>query len=120
MKDVLSQYVFVEVKSLNSLLILRELHLSQDLINGEVIYSNLMSILMLGVKSVLEQRASQLYGPVLEEAVSLSFQIFIHASLKESFYAEACHDSDQVRHFNSLSSVLYVFIRKITFFILKN
>lgn len=50
-----------------------------------------MSILLLGVKSVLEQRASQLCGQFLEEAVSLSFQIFIHSVLKESIYAEACH-----------------------------
>lgn len=108
----------MEVKSLDSLLILRELHLSQDLNNGGVIYNNLMSILMLGVKSVLEQRSSQLYGPVLEEAVSLSFQIFILAFLKELIYAEACHASHQARPFNSLFSVRYVFVLKVSSFIL--
>jgi nuclear pore complex protein Nup205 len=85
-----------------------EFHLSQDLKNGGVVYINLMSILMLGVKSVLEQRESQLYGPVLEEAVSLSFQIFIHAFLKESLFVEARYPSHQARVFNTLSSGDYV------------
>jgi len=75
---------------------------------------------MSGVKSVLEQRDSELYGPVLEEAVSLSFQIFIHAILKESFYAEACHAAHEARFFVSLYSARYVFILKASSLILEN
>ncbi|KAG0583450.1 hypothetical protein KC19_3G136800 [Ceratodon purpureus] len=74
------------------------MELIKDLKNGEVVYSNLMSILKLGVKSVLEQRESQLYGPVLEEAISLSFQIFIHAFMKESLFVEAWYPSHQPLH----------------------
>lgn len=72
------------------------MELMKDLKNGEVIYSNLMNILALGVESLLDQRTSQLYGAVLEEAISLSFQIFIHAFLKESQLAEACNPSLQM------------------------
>ena len=81
-----------------------------------MVYSNLMSILKLGVKSVLEQRESQLYGPVLEEAISLSFQIFIHAFMKESLFVEAWYPSHQVHIFNSLSTGRYVcFLRASSF-----
>ena len=90
-------------QSLNTLLMIMELHLLQDLKNGEVVYCNLMSIFMLGVKSVLEQRKSQLYGPILEEAISLSFQIVILAFLKESLFVEAWYPSHQARASNSLS-----------------
>lgn len=54
-----------------------------------------MGILMLGVNSLSEQRASQLCGRILEDAISLSFQIFIHAFLKESQLGEACYPSLQ-------------------------
>lgn len=61
----------------------------QDLMSGKVIYRNMMSILMVGVNSVMEQRTSQLYGPALEDAISLSLQI-LHLSLsKDSLFAEA-------------------------------
>lgn len=91
--------------------------MSQDLNSGEIIYSNVMSVLMLGVKSVSEQRGSELHGPVLEEAVSLSFQIFIHAFLKESFFAESCPASSQARVTNTLSFVRYVHILESSSFI---
>nr|PNR28894.1 hypothetical protein PHYPA_027586 [Physcomitrium patens] len=71
------------------------MELMKDLKNGEVIYANLMGILMLGVNSLSEQRASQLCGRILEDAISLSFQIFIHAFLKESQLGEACYPSLQ-------------------------
>ena len=99
---------------------LTELYLSQDLKNGEVVYSNLVSILTLGVKSVLEQRESQLYGPVLEEAVSLSFQILIHAFLKESLFEEAGCPSHQVRGFITLSSGCYVWHPKSLLYVRRN
>lgn len=57
--------------------------------NGKVIYRNLMSILMLGVNSIMEQRTGQLYGPALEDAVSLCLQIFLLALSKDSIFAEA-------------------------------
>lgn len=87
------------------------MHLLQDLKNGEVIYRNLMSILSLGVKSVLEQRASELYGPILEEAVSLSFQIFIHAFLKESLSVEVLYPSYQVGVFITPSECFVCIVR---------
>lgn len=57
--------------------------------SGKVIYRNMMSILMVGVNSVMEQRTSQLYGPALEEAISLSLQILHLALSKDSLFAEA-------------------------------
>jgi hypothetical protein len=42
----------------------------QDLISSKVIYRNVMSILVMGVNSLMEQCTSQLYGPALEEAMS--------------------------------------------------
>jgi nuclear pore complex protein Nup205 len=57
--------------------------------SGKVIYRNIMSILMMGVNSVMGQRTSQLYGPALEEAMSLCLQI-LHLSLsKDNLFAEA-------------------------------
>jgi nuclear pore complex protein Nup205 len=60
----------------------------QDLMNGKVIFRNIMSILMLGVNTVMEQRTSQLYGPALEDAISLCLQILLSAFSKDSLFAE--------------------------------
>lgn len=75
-----------------------------------------MNILALGVESLLDQRTSQLYGAVLEEAISLSFQIFIHAFLKESQLAEACNPSLQARIYDDLSSGCKICILRALFF----
>lgn len=61
----------------------------QDLMSGKVIYRNMMSILMVGVNSVMEQRTSQLYGPALEDSISLCLQILRLALSKDILFAEA-------------------------------
>lgn len=63
--------------------------LMKDLMSGKVIYRNIMSILMVGVNSVMEQRTSQLYGPALEEAISLCLQILFLALSKDTLFSEA-------------------------------
>ncbi|KAG0620095.1 hypothetical protein M758_4G188900 [Ceratodon purpureus] len=65
------------------------IELMKDLMSGKVIYRNVMSILMMGVNSVIEQRTSQLYGPALEEAISLCLQILHLALSKDNLFAEA-------------------------------
>jgi len=64
------------------------IELMKDLMNGKVIFRNIMSILMLGVNTVMEQRTSQLYGPALEDAISLCLQILLSAFSKDSLFAE--------------------------------
>lgn len=64
--------------------------------SGKVIYRNMMSILMVGVNSVMEQRTSQLYGPALEEAISLCLQILHLALLKDNLFAGAWRPVYQV------------------------
>lgn len=78
----------------------------QDLMNGKVIYHNLMSILMLGVNSVMEQRTGQLHGSVLEEAICLSFKILILAFSKDTLYAEAWSPVYQACLLSTLYSIL--------------
>lgn len=57
--------------------------------SGKVIYRNMMNILMAGVNSVMEQRTSQLYGPALEETISLCLHILHLALSKDNLFAEA-------------------------------
>lgn len=78
----------------------------QDLMNGKVIYHNLMSILMLGVNSVMEQRTGQLHGSVLEEAICLSFKILFLAFSKDTLYAEAWSPVYQACLLSTLYSIL--------------
>ena len=61
----------------------------QDLMSGKVIYRNMMSILMIGVNSVMEQRTTHLYGPALEEAISLGLQVLHLGLSKDNLFAEA-------------------------------
>jgi nuclear pore complex protein Nup205 len=65
------------------------MELMKDLMSGRVVYRNLMSILCLGVNSVMEQRTDQLYGPALEKSVSLCLQILLLALEKDFLFAEA-------------------------------
>lgn len=65
--------------------------------SGRVIYRNMMSILMLGVNTVAEERTSQLHGPFLEDAVQLCLQLFLLALTKDALFAEHWRPVYQVR-----------------------
>ncbi|KAJ0091057.1 hypothetical protein Patl1_13095 [Pistacia atlantica] len=53
------------------------LELLKDFMSGKTIFRNIMGILQTGVNSVITERTSQTYGPLLEKAVQLSLEIII-------------------------------------------
>ncbi|KAJ0031919.1 hypothetical protein Pint_13023 [Pistacia integerrima] len=53
------------------------LELLKDFMSGKTIFRNTMGILQTGVNSVITERTSQTYGPLLEKAVQLSLEIII-------------------------------------------
>lgn len=59
----------------------------KDLMSGKTIFRNVMSILMLGVNVVLEERMSQSHGLYLEEAVRISLELLLLALNKDIKYA---------------------------------
>eukprot|EP01018_Ginkgo_biloba_P012319 Gb_31636 [translate_table: standard] len=60
------------------------IELMKDFMSGKIIFRNIMSILMLGVNTIMEDRTSQLYGPSLEEAVHLCLQLILLVLEKDS------------------------------------
>ncbi|KAL2621518.1 hypothetical protein R1flu_001723 [Riccia fluitans] len=67
---------------------LPSVEIMKDLMSGKVIFRNVMSILLLGVDAVAEERTSQLYGPFLEDAIRLCLQLLLAALNKDVVYAE--------------------------------
>lgn len=45
--------------------------------SSKTVFRNIMAILLPGVTSIIHDRASQIYGPLLEKAVHLSLEIII-------------------------------------------
>lgn len=45
--------------------------------SGKAVFRNIMGILQPGVDSIITERTSQIYGPLLEKAVQLSLEIVI-------------------------------------------
>lgn len=45
--------------------------------SGKTVFRNIMSILLPGVNSIIDERSSQIYGQYLENAVQLSLEIII-------------------------------------------
>ncbi|KAJ7534968.1 hypothetical protein O6H91_12G012900 [Diphasiastrum complanatum] len=64
------------------------LELMKDLMSGKVIFRNVMSIIMLGVNNVLEERTNQVYGLLLEEAVKLSLELIVLAFSRDLVFAD--------------------------------
>ncbi|CAL0304986.1 unnamed protein product [Lupinus luteus] len=53
------------------------LELLKDFMSGKTAFRNIMGILLPGVNSIIAERNSQIYGPLLENAVQLSLEIII-------------------------------------------
>lgn len=64
------------------------IELMKDFMSGKNSFRNIMSILMLGVNTILEDRMSQLYGPSLEEAVHLCLELILLALEKDALLAD--------------------------------
>ncbi|XP_022729594.1 nuclear pore complex protein NUP205 isoform X10 [Durio zibethinus] len=64
------------------------LELLKDFMSGKTVFRNIMSILLPGVNSVITERNSQVYGPLLEKAVQLSLEIIILVLEKDILLAD--------------------------------
>ncbi|KAL4302983.1 hypothetical protein GQ457_10G003370 [Hibiscus cannabinus] len=64
------------------------LELLKDFMSGKTVFRNIMSILMPGVSSIIAERNSQVYGPLLEKAVQLSLEIIILVLEKDVLLAD--------------------------------
>lgn len=76
----------------------------QDFMSGKTIFRNVMSILMLGVNVVIEERVNSPYGPELEEAILLSLELLLMALNKDALYVDTWRPMYQARY----QSVIYV------------
>jgi nuclear pore complex protein Nup205 len=76
----------------------------QDFMSGKTIFRNVMSILMLGVNVVMEERVNSPYGPELEEAILLSLELLLMALNKDALYVDTWRPMYQARY----QSVIYV------------
>ncbi|KAK6945090.1 Nucleoporin Nup186/Nup192/Nup205, partial [Dillenia turbinata] len=56
---------------------LPSVELLKDFMSGKTVFRNIMGILLPGVNSIITERSSQVYGPLLEKAVQLSLEIVI-------------------------------------------
>ncbi|MBA0604267.1 hypothetical protein Godav_016939 [Gossypium davidsonii] len=64
------------------------LELLKDFMSGKTVFRNIMSILMPGVNTIIAERNSQVYGPLLEKAVQLSLEIVILVLEKDILLAD--------------------------------
>ncbi|KAH1131571.1 hypothetical protein J1N35_002949 [Gossypium stocksii] len=64
------------------------LELLKDFMSGKTVFRNIMSILMPGVNTIIAERNSQVYGPLLEKAVQLSLEIVILVLEKDMLLAD--------------------------------
>lgn len=64
------------------------LELLKDFMSGKTVFRNIMSILLLGVNSIIIDRTSQVYGQLLEKAVQLCLEILILVFEKDLFLAD--------------------------------
>ncbi|XP_009103549.1 nuclear pore complex protein NUP205 isoform X1 [Brassica rapa] len=53
------------------------IELLKDFMSGKTLYRNLMSVLQVGVNSIMSERMSKTYGKILEKAVQLSLEILL-------------------------------------------
>ncbi|XP_073116730.1 nuclear pore complex protein NUP205 isoform X3 [Elaeis guineensis] len=64
------------------------LELLKDFMSGKIVFRNIMSIILLGVNTIVNERSSQTYGQLLEKAVHLSLEIIILVMEKDLFLAD--------------------------------
>ncbi|KAJ6832491.1 nuclear pore complex protein NUP205 isoform X2 [Iris pallida] len=64
------------------------IELLKDFMSGKVAFRNIMSIILMGVNTLMNDRTSQIYGPHLEKAVQLSLEIVTLALEKDLFLAD--------------------------------
>ncbi|XP_020088373.1 nuclear pore complex protein NUP205 isoform X2 [Ananas comosus] len=53
------------------------LELLKDFMSGKIVFRNIMSIILLGVNTIINERTTQIYGILLERAVHLSLEIIV-------------------------------------------
>ncbi|KAJ0987901.1 hypothetical protein J5N97_006257 [Dioscorea zingiberensis] len=63
--------------------------LMKDFMSGKTVFVNIMSILQLGVNTIINDRTSQTYGQYLEKAVLYSLEIIILVLEKDLFLADS-------------------------------
>ena len=78
--------------------------------SGKTVFRNIMGILLPGVNSIITERTSQIYGPLLEKAVQLSLEIIILVLEKDLFLSDYWRPLYQVKIFSMLESSLCFFI----------
>ena len=78
--------------------------------SGKTVFRNIMGILLPGVNSIITERTSQIYGPLLEKAVQLSLEIIILVLEKDLFLSDYWRPLYQVKIFSMLESLLCFFI----------
>ncbi|KAG0486478.1 hypothetical protein HPP92_008573, partial [Vanilla planifolia] len=64
------------------------LELLKDFMSGKVVFRNIMSIILLGVNMLINERTSHTYGLLLEKAVHLSLEVIILVFERDLFLAE--------------------------------
>lgn len=64
------------------------LELLKDFMSGRAIFRNIMGILLPGVNGLIDDRTTQIYGHLLENAVQLSLEIIILVLEKDLFVAD--------------------------------
>ncbi|ONK81042.1 uncharacterized protein A4U43_C01F24610 [Asparagus officinalis] len=62
--------------------------LLKDFMSGKVVFRNIMSIILLGVDTVINDRTSQTFGQLLEKAVHLSLEIIVLVLEKDLLLAD--------------------------------
>ncbi|KAL5838519.1 hypothetical protein ACOSQ3_015688 [Xanthoceras sorbifolium] len=76
------------------------LELLKDFMSGKTVFRNIMGILQPGVNSIITERTSQTYGPLLEKAVQLSLEIIILVLEKDlllsDFWRPLCQPLDVI------------------------
>ncbi|KAH7657158.1 nuclear pore complex protein Nup205 protein [Dioscorea alata] len=63
--------------------------LMKDFMSGKIVFMNIMSILQLGVNTIINDRTSQTYGQHLEKAVLLSLEIILLVLERDLFLADS-------------------------------
>lgn len=70
--------------------------------SGKTIFRNIMSILLPGVNSIINERTNQIYGQLLQKAVELSLEIIILVFEKDVLVSDYWRPLYQVAIFNFL------------------
>lgn len=80
---------------------------SQDFMSGKTLYRNLMSVLQVGVNSIMSERMSKTYGKILEKAVQLSLEILLLVFDKDLLVSDVWRPLYQVPCCSCDASKLY-------------